>query len=463
MRALRRLVDNGRMAWSWGYLAASLVGALFVVNAFRPTRWPPLSAVSFFAALPTAELAPWHVVWQVAATAGFAAAGAFGRWPAWVGLAVTLGAWVGLAVLYRQGKQAGALLDRTVPVARDTDLPATGRDTMWRLPRLLWPLPVPSRQVRVTRHLDYAGDGARRHRLDVIVRRDDPPAAGAPVLVYIHGGAWVLGDKREQGLPMLYELARRGWVTVSVNYGLGPRTRWPGQVVDCKRALAWVKAHVAEHGGDPGFVAVSGGSAGGHLAALLALTPGVVAWQPGFEDADTSVAACVPFYGVYDCTGGGDDRGYAWALRRLLELRVFPAHQRDDPEAYRDASPLCHVRQDAPPFLVLHGVNDTLVPVAEARRFVAALRQVSDQPVVYAELPGAQHGFDVLPSVRGAHTVAAVVRFLAGVRAGDVTGDQTVTGGQAVTGDQTVDGDQTVTGGQAADGEEAAGSAGGSR
>ena len=426
------VAENGRMAWSWGYVVASLVGLLFVVNAFRPIRWTPLGAVSLFAGWPTAELALWHIAWQAAATAGFAAAGAFGRWPGWVGLACTLVGWVGLAVLYRQGTRAGEVLDRAVAAGNLTepdgvDLPATGRDTMWRFPRLLWPLPRPTRAVRVHRHLDYAGDGARRHRLDVIVRRQDPPAAGAPVLVYIHGGAWVFGDKREQGLPMLYELARRGWVTVTVNYGLGPRTRWPGQVVDCTMALAWVKAHIADYGGDPGFVAVSGGSAGGHLAALVALTGEEAPWQPGL--AGTPVAACVSFYGVYDFTGGADDQGYARSLRHLLETRVFASRQRDDPDAYRDASPLYRVGAGAPPFFVVHGVNDTLVPVAEARRFVAALRAASSAPVLYAELPGAQHAFDVLPSVRGAHTVAAVVRFLESVRAGAAVGDQTVADG----------------------------------
>lgn len=419
------------MAWAWAYLVCSVVGALFVVNAFRPVRWPPLSAFSFFAGWPTSELPLWHIGWTAVATALFAAAGAFDRWPGWVGAGLTAAAWCGLAVLAGRSARAAAVLDAAVAEARlavpdEPAFPATGRDTMWRFPRLLFPLPRPALSMVVHRHVDYAGDRARRHRLDVIVRRHDPPSAGAPVLVYIHGGAWVIGDKREQGLPMLHELARRGWVTVTVNYGLGPRTRWPGQVVDCKRALAWVKANIASYGGDPGFVAVSGGSAGGHLCALLALTANQAAWQPGFESADTSVAACVPFYGVYDFTGGGEDRRADRALLRLLERSVFPATRAQDPGAYRDASPIHQVRPGAPPFFVVHGSNDTLVPVTEARRFVRALRDVSTAPVVYAELPGAQHAFDILPSVRGAHTVAAVVRFLQAVRVGAARGDETV-------------------------------------
>jgi acetyl esterase/lipase len=269
--------------------------------------------------------------------------------------------------------------------------------------------------VTVVHNLDYAGDGIHRHRLDIIRRRADPPIAG-PVLVYIHGGAWVIGDKREQGLPLLHELARRGWVTVTINYRLSPKATWPDHLVDCKRALVWVREHIAEYGGDPGFIAVSGGSAGGHLSSMVALTPGDPSFQPGFEDAPTTVDACVPFYGVYDMTAGRGTSHYDKGLMTLLERRVFKRRYEDEPLIFEEASPMRRVNGDAPAFFVVHGTHDTLVPVAEARRFVEALRAVSQAPVLYAELPYTQHAFDVLPSVRSAHAVAAVVRFLEGVR-----------------------------------------------
>jgi len=419
----RQWVIMGAMAWSWGYLAASLVGAAFVVNAFRPVRREPLSVGSFFAGWFTAELPLLHIVWQAGATVLFAVAGAFGHWPGWVGLGVTAASWGGLVALARGGDRARDVLaaafeDVAVPLPVPDDaalLPHTGRQTMWRFPRLLYPLPRPVRAVEAVRNVDYAGDGLHRHRLD-IYRRRGAVLSGAPVLVYVHGGAWVIGDKREQGLPMLFELARRGWVAVTINYRLSPKATWPDHVVDCKRAVAWVRAHIAEYGGDPGFVAISGGSAGGHLAALVALTPGDPAFQPGFEDADTHVDACVPFYGVYDMTGGTQSTRYGDGLLDLLERRVFKRRYRDDPEPFRAASPIERVTADAPPFFVIHGTNDTLVPVDEARRFVAELRRHSKAPVLYAELPGTQHAFDVLPSVRAAHTVASVVRFLESVR-----------------------------------------------
>jgi acetyl esterase/lipase len=305
--------------------------------------------------------------------------------------------------------------EAALPRAENVAVPAAGSDTMWRFPRLIYPLPRPARSVKAVHNIDYAGDAAHGHRLDIIRRRVDPPTAG-PVLIYIHGGAWVIGDKREQGLPLLHELARRGWVTVTINYRLSPKATWPDHLVDCKRALAWVREHIAEYGGDPRFIAVSGGSAGGHLCSMLALTPGDPAFQPGFEDAPTSVDACIPFYGVYDMSAGRGTGHYDKGLMTLLERRVFKRRYDDDPVVYHDASPLHRVNSDAPPFFVVHGTHDTLVPVAEARRFVEALRAVSDAPVLYAELPYTQHAFDVLPSVRSAHAVAAVVRFLEAVR-----------------------------------------------
>ncbi len=414
------------MTWAWAYLAVSVVGAALVANAFRPARHQVLLVPSFFAGWYTAEMAIWHIVWQVAATVLFGLAGAFGYWPGWVGLAVSVAAWTGLAVLAwisADARRVFVLAEEAMPVTTPdgVDLPVDGGDTMWRFPRLAYPLPRPSRSVRAVRNIDYVGDGIRRHRLDVIRRRGEPPQ-GAPVLIYIHGGAWVIGDKREQGLPLLYELARRGWVTVTINYRLSPKATWPDHIVDCKRAVGWVREHIAEYGGSPDFIAVAGGSAGGHLASLLGLSSGDPAFQEGFESVDASVDACVPLYGVYDMTAGKGTTAYDAGLLTLLERRVFKTRLAEAPGLFEAASPLCRVRPDAPPFFVIHGRNDTLVPVASARAFVDALRSVSKSVVVYAELPYTQHAFDVLPSVRGAHTVAAVVRFLEGVRSGRPSG-----------------------------------------
>jgi acetyl esterase/lipase len=428
------------MGWSWAYLAVSLVGAAFVVNAYIPSRAGPTSVFSFFSGWLTGELPLHHIVWQALATVIFGLLGAFGFWPGWVGLGVTAVAWVGLVGLYRESHRSRAVVEKALEgiVGSPPTLPEEGLggpgpgpvtesddDTMWKAWRLVIPVARRGRSFEMVRNVDYAGDGLKAHRLDIIRRRTDQPAAG-PVMVYIHGGAWIIGDKREQGFPMLLELARRGWVCVTINYRLSPKATWPDHIVDCKMAIAWVREHIAEYGGDPEFLAVSGGSAGGHLSALVALTPGDSSFQPGFEEKDTRVDACVPVYGVYDmtCTSEPGARRhvvvYNKGLLHLLERRVFKCRLDQDRELFEAASPLYRVNRDAPPFFVLHGMNDTLVPVTEARRFVKALREASDSVVAYAELPRTQHAFDVLPSIRPANAVAGIVRFLEAVRRGRV-------------------------------------------
>jgi acetyl esterase/lipase len=204
---------------------------------------------------------------------------------------------------------------------------------------------------------------------------------------------------------------------VAINYRLSPRATWPALIVDCKRAVAWVREHIAEYGGDPGFIAVSGGSAGGHLSALLALTPDELAWQPGFEDLDASVDACLPFYGVYDTTGDPERSGaYGKGTLDLLERLVMKTSSADNPQLFEEASPDRRVTTGAPPMMVFHGINDTLVPVAVARHFVAQLRLHSQAPVAAVELPRAQHAFDVLASIRSRHTTMGAVRFLEAMR-----------------------------------------------
>jgi acetyl esterase/lipase len=230
--------------------------------------------------------------------------------------------------------------------------------------------------------------------------------------VQVPGGAWVTGNKEGQAYPLMSHLAERGWVCVSISYRLSPRAHWPAQIVDVKRALAWVKEHIAEYGGDPRFVAITGGSAGGHLSSLAALSPNDPDFQPGFEDADTSVAACVAFYGVYDWTPEGPG---ADLEAFLLRVGVLEQGYQQAPQLYRQASPVHRVGPHAPPFFLLHGTHDTLVPIEQARQMRAALTRTTTAPLAYAEVPGAEHAFDVFGSSRAAAAAEAVERFLGAV------------------------------------------------
>jgi acetyl esterase/lipase len=231
------------------------------------------------------------------------------------------------------------------------------------------------------------------------------------VLFQIHGGAWMIGSKEQQALPLMYQLAQHGWVCVAINYRLSPRATWPDHLLDAKRALAWVKEHIGEYGGDPDRVVVTGGSAGGHLTALIGLTANDKRFQPGFEAADTSVRAFVPIYGVYDFTDRNGIRGRRDPLRRALERHIVKLMRDDHLDTFDLASPMSHVRDGVPPCFAVHGVLDTLAPVEEARQFVGLLRAVSTEPVAYAELPGAHHAFDVFLSIRTALAVDRIEAF----------------------------------------------------
>ena len=259
--------------------------------------------------------------------------------------------------------------------------------------------------------------GPHRSNVADIWRRPDLPRDGrAPVLLQVPGGAWAIGMDRPQSYPMMGHLAERGWICVSMGYRISPKHAWPAHIVDVKRALALVKENIAEYGGDPEFVAITGGSAGGHLSSLAALTPGDPQWQPGFEDADTSVVAAVPVYGKYDWFSfeGPGRRQFMGILQRFIVKKKFAA----EPQVFFDGSPLKRIHADAPPFFVLHGADDTLIPVEEGRGFAAALREVSTSPVAYAEIPDAQHAFDFFGSAHGHYTAQAIGRFLEWVREG---------------------------------------------
>ena len=182
-------------------------------------------------------------------------------------------------------------------------------------------------------------------------------------------------------------------------------------IIDVKKAIRWIRENIGEYGGDPGFIAITGGSAGGHLSSLAALTPNLPQFQPEFEDTDTTLQAAVPFYGVYDFVDRYDVRP-EMAMQDFLAERVMQCTPEENPELWDICSPLSHVSENAPPMFVIQGTHDSLVWVEEARTFVSALQRESKQPVIYGELPGAQHAFEVFHSVRTDHTVNAVADFL---------------------------------------------------
>lgn len=395
-----------------GYLLRQLVTAALTANAVRPVPGYRAAVPSMAAGWLTGELAP-HLLTLTAADTAYAVSRGLSR----TGRVLAAGSSATLAAIIVQSARAKQHVD-------DALVEALGRDYLDRLSanytdldlstplrQLAMPFSVDRGEVEVRKDISYDTRHGKRGLLDVYRQRETGETR-APVLLHVHGGAWSIGDKEHQGLPLMLHMAARGWVCVTINYRLSPRDPFPAQLVDVKRAIAWIREHAHELGADPSFVAVTGGSAGGHLAALAALTPNDPSYQPGFEDADTTLQAAAPHYGVYDLAGATGGAA-ALAMRdRFLAPKVLLKDPGTDLAEFERASPLLRVTADAPPFFVVHGRTDSLVDVDQARQFVATLRAVSRQPVAYAELPGAQHAFDVFPSIRSAHVVRGVDRFL---------------------------------------------------
>jgi len=410
------------MTAAWLYLCVAAWGALgTVVAASRGRRPPRLGALYFLLAWPVAEWPLHHLALSWGTTAVFMGLGAFDQPAGWLGLGLVAGSSVVLLTLYSRAPGSQAALDRGLQEGLGIHFferirPEFAQRLKAGAPLSSWLNPFrlhDSLHVERIRNIAY-GPGGRRQWLDVYRPRDPRPRC--PVLLQIHGGAWVFGRKDNQGLPLMNEMARQGWVCVALNYRLSPKATFPEHLVDCKLALRWIREHIAEHGGDPGFVAVTGGSAGGHLAALVALTANDPEYQPGFEDVDTSVVAAVPFYGAYDFLEHNGVRVETASKPSFVEKLVMKSSPRAAPLDWQRASPIRRVHADAPPFFLLHGTHDSLVWVEGGRRFAEVLRAASRQPVAWAELPGAQHAFDILQSIRCVHAVNAVATFLAWVR-----------------------------------------------
>ena len=382
-------------------------------TALRPGRRGLLAAFAYPVGWAAGELAPQAVVLELAALGLLRWWG----WPRSAGLSWLVVVLAAVVVAQNLVLIAIAFYSRTLvreqmrrAPLRPLEIPRPRDDRFGTWWRTALQISVHPRDMQLLGNIAYGPQA--RHRLDVWRLSTTP--TGAPVILYLHGGAWTFGDKREQGRPMLHEFVRRGWIVVAPNYRLAPRHPWPAQIEDATRALGWVKKNVATYGGDPESLVLAGGSAGGHLAALVALTSEDPAWRPSDLSGvgNWRVRGALLFYGVLEMTGDETHwRGLGRGLRTLLERRIVQVPFEGHEEFYRALSPFHRLHADAPAFLVVQGVNDTLVDVQVARDFVARHREVASAPIYYVELPFTQHAFDVTASARTSATTRAAVAF----------------------------------------------------
>lgn len=401
------------------FLLYAILIAWLTYNLYFPiTRPGGASVVSFLSGWLIGELAWHHIVIQAGIVFLFVWGDAVeGFWGA-VALSMLIASWLAMSRFYSSGQRARDTVEQALRSALgDVYLQAVDEETRRRFgktpdPELIRlpfrPIARAHPSVEIIKNVPF---GNYRQKLD-IYRERNATSTCQPVLMQIHGGAWTekMGSKNEQALPLMTHMAERGWIAVAVDYRLSPTATWPEHLIDCKEGLKWIKDNISEYGGDPSFIIVTGGSAGGHLTAMMALTAGDEAYQPGFEDFDATVQGAVPFYGPMDFNA--EFARYKKTDRDFLEATILKKKRQEDPEAFNRASPIHRIHEHAPPFFVVHGDSDSLVPVEGARKFVAELKAVSKAPVAYAEIEGAQHAFDMFPSVRSEHVKHGVERFL---------------------------------------------------
>ena len=360
----------------YGYAIAVLVVAWLTAWAIAPhhPRAPRPVAPSFWFSASVNELPFLAMAWLAVVTLTAAIDGSLDSPGAFAVVVVAALTVAGLAVIARRGANAEAevrqaLHDQGI-AEPDSSRDGAGRPSSLRL--IVWPFSVRPRGVRRLRNVDY-GEGGPLTRLDLYLPRPRTGAApgAAPVLVYFHGGGFRGGSKSREAKPLLYRLAASGWLCASADYRLAPQASYADALGDARRAVEWVGQHATEYGADPGRVFLAGGSAGAHIASVLALD--------GLD-----VRGVVTLYGYYG-----------------------PVHDRHGP-----SSPVDLVGPKAPPFLIVHGDNDSLIPVRTARDFARRLATASAGPAVFVELGGAEHSFGLFDSIRFRSVIDGIEAFL---------------------------------------------------
>ncbi|KAF9091887.1 hypothetical protein BGX23_004797 [Mortierella sp. AD031] len=234
-----------------------------------------------------------------------------------------------------------------------------------------------------------------------------------PVLFYMHGGGWTAGSKKIIG-PLLTEMISQDWVVVAVDYRLSTKAGYPTQLLDCKRALRWVKDEIRTFGGNPNNIIVAGDSAGGHMACMLALTPNQPEYQPGFESVDTNVQGCLGLSAVVDLVDMNNVSNHDSRGRFIKDVakREGASDSAENIKFLSEHSPRFRIKGAGVPVMLIHGDIDTLTPVQNTRAFVNEFRNKCNAPMTYLEIPGGHHCFHLISSPRSWYTVIAAGQWL---------------------------------------------------
>lgn len=261
--------------------------------------------------------------------------------------------------------------------------------------------PIPE-TVRVERDVAYLPKD-RKEMADLYFPKAIASGARLPAVVIIHGGGFNDGDKgKSREVNYGINVALNGYVGMSMNYKLRKldgQVTWPQNLHDCKTAVRWLRANAERLHIDPDRIGVMGSSAGGNLAAMLALTRPTDGLEPAgpYAEFSSSVKCAVDFYGAVD-------------LINYHDVKMFAKTREEAPELYKKASPVTYARKDSPPILILHGTADDTVNISQSETLAAALKAAT-APHELVLIPDAPHTFH-LESVPGRDLRPLVIGFL---------------------------------------------------
>ncbi len=248
--------------------------------------------------------------------------------------------------------------------------------------------------VRHLQDIAYVDNGHCRQNLDLLIPESREQDL-LPVIVYIHGGAYRTGDKAT-GLPIVVPFVESGqYAAVSINYRYSSDAIWPAQIHDCKAALRWIRNNAEKYGIDSSRIGVWGCSAGGHLAVMLGTSNGVRSLEGEPEcclDVSSKVSCVVDFYGPTDffhMDKFGTDVEYEIDESPAVELFGGPIE--DNVGKIAGANPMTYINGDEPPFLIVHGTGDSIVPYIQSELLSKALRDKNNECIMVT-IEGGGHG-----------------------------------------------------------------------
>lgn len=255
---------------------------------------------------------------------------------------------------------------------------------------------TPPAGIRMEKDVSYIPDGDAAQKLDIYLPVKTPEKP-LPLIVHIHGGGWRGGSKFPCGVA---NMVPQGYIVASIEYRFSQKAIFPAQIQDCQAAIRWLRAHSKQYNIDTNKVGVVGGSAGGHLSALVGTSGGKKAFPPigGNEEQSDKVQCVCDIFGPADFSTvvqqAADDKN----VKNIFQFNTpndpysgLIGTKLDDKPKADAVSPVHYISADTPPFLILHGTHDALVPYAQSVQLEAALKEKSI-PVWLQTLPGSGHG-----------------------------------------------------------------------